>query len=446
LLLRCGVNFPRPTVTLVSERRSLQAFVVVGFVVALGISGRSDRGPRLPLDAEAREYVRLAVALGERDRDSLDFYAGPPELVADIRAHPPPLDSLERSAEAAISRLERSDVAAGQRPRRERLLRELRALIFRVRLLLGERPAYDVESEALFGSAPGPAPDHRFAEVRAHIGALVPGSGRLVDRYAAYDRRFTVPSDRLPAVFARALEECRRRTLAHVHMPSDERVALTFVHNKPWSAYSQYLGGGRSVVSVNGDFGFSVDRVLQAACHEGYPGHHVRNTLVDVRSRGVLPELTVQPLFSPRTFASEGSAMYAPGVAFSDDDRAAFEQAELFPAAGIAGEDAGTYVRVGRLVEELQDVQVQIAKQYLDGALEFARAAAALEDQALMHDTVAMLKYINEYRSYVTAYTVGRQAAGAFVDACAGPGDRDRRWRCFEQLLTADVLDREDVP
>jgi hypothetical protein len=427
------------------QRRSLQAFAAVGFVVALGITGRSDRGPRLPLDADAREYVRLAVALGERDGDSLDFYAGPHELVADIRAHPPSLDSLEHSAEAAISRLESGDVAARQRPRRERLLRELRALIFRVRLLLGERPAYDVESEALFGSAPGPAPDHHFAEIRARIGALVPGSGRLVDRYAAYDRRFTVPSDRLPAVFERALAECRRRTLAHVQLPSDERVTVEFVHNKPWSAYSRYLGDGRSVVSVNSDFRFTVDRVLQAACHEGYPGHHLRNTLIDVRSRGLLPELMVQPLYSPRTLASEGSAMYAPGIAFSDDDRAAFERAQLFPAAGLAGEDAARYVHVGRLVEELQDVQVQIARQYLDGALEFARAATALEEQALMHDTAAMLKYINEYRSYVTAYTVGRQAARAFVDACAGPGDRDRRWTCFEQLLTADISDIQAV-
>jgi plasmid stability protein len=33
------------------------------------------RGPSI--DDEAREYVRLAVALGERDPDSLDFYAGP---------------------------------------------------------------------------------------------------------------------------------------------------------------------------------------------------------------------------------------------------------------------------------------------------------------------------------------------------------------------------------
>jgi hypothetical protein len=310
----------------------------------------------------------------------------------------------------------------------------------RVDVLLGGRPPYDVESRALFGIAPGPSTDRRFAEIRARVDALVPGPGRLVDRYAAYDTRFTVPSDRLQTVFERALAECRRRTLVQVALPADERVTVAFVRNRPWSAYSRYLGGARSVISVNVDFRFTADRLLQVACHEGYPGHHVRNTLMGAwaASRGSLVEYTIQPLFSPQTLIAEGSAMYAIDVAFSDDDRARFEHEQLFPTAGITGEDAVKYVRVARLVEELQDVQVQIARQYLDGALEFARAAAALEEQALMRDTGAMLKYVNEFRSYVTAYTTGRQAVRSFVESCAGSADRDRRWKCFERLLTED--------
>jgi hypothetical protein len=409
-------------------------------VVALGAAARSDHGVRPRLDAAARGYVRLAAALGERDPDSLDFYAGPAALVDDIRRHPPSLESIKRSADTAISDLEHRDVAADQRTRRQWLIRELGALSARVDVLLGARPPYDIESRALFGIAPGPLDDRRLEEIRGRVDALVPGPGRLVDRYAAYDARFTVASDRLRPVFARALAECRRRTLAHVRLPSDERVTVEFVRNRPWSAYSRYLGGAHSIVSVNADFRFTADRLLQTACHEGYPGHHARNTLLGARaaSRGALVEFTIQPLFSPRTLIAEGSAMYAVDVAFSDDDRIRFEREQLFPAAGITGEDAGRYVRVARLVEDLQDAQAQVARQYLDGALEFARAAAALEEQALMHETAAMLKYVNEFRSYVTAYTTGRQAAIAFVERCAGTEDRDRRWRCFERLLTAD--------
>jgi hypothetical protein len=426
--------------------RALAGLAAPGLVVLLGATARSDRGLRPRLEAEAIEYVRLAVALGERDPDSLDFYVGSPELVRDVRADPPPLRSIKRSAEAAISRLAAHRVADGERLRQQQLLHQLAALTARASLLLGDRPPYDVESRALFGVAPGPPADRHFARIRAGIDALIPGPGPLVDRLADYESRFVVPPERLPAVFEQALAECRRRTLENVQLPSDAGVTTEFVGNKPWAAYSRYLGGGRSIVSLNTDFRFTIDRLLETACHEAYPGHHLRNTLVDDILQGRrLPEFTVQPLFSPRTLLAEGSAMYAAALAFSDDERAAFERDQLFPAAGIAG-DAKTYVRVAQLVEELQDVQVHIARQYLDGELEFARASAALEEQALMRDTGAMLKYINEYRTYVTAYTLGRQAAKTFVDACAaGSGDRDRRWKCFERLLTADISDRQDV-
>ena len=54
------------------------------------------------LDDDARQYVRLAVALGERDPDSLDFYAGPADAVADVRRSPPTLTAIRRDAEALL--------------------------------------------------------------------------------------------------------------------------------------------------------------------------------------------------------------------------------------------------------------------------------------------------------------------------------------------------------
>jgi len=404
----------------------------------LGITVRSDGGARPALEAESREYVRLAVALGERDPDSIDFYAGPPELVADVRADPPSLTAIAWSADAAIDRLERARDRAPD-ARRQHLRRELRALRVRASILLGDRPAYDVESASLFGVALPPPEPARFADLRARIAALVPAAaGELVDRYEAYDQRFIIPAGRVPAVFARALAECRNRTLAHLQLPAGEDVAVEYVRNKPWSAYSRYRGRGRSVISLNTDFSFTIDRLLQAACHEGYPGHHVRNVLREAAHPGQL-EYTVQPLFSPETTVAEGSAMYANEIAFSETDRIAVERDQLFPLAGITSEDAGRYVRIARLIDDLQEIEVQIARQYVDGTLEFARAASTLETEALMRNTTATLKYINEFRSYVAAYTAGRRAARRAVESCAAPDRADRLWRCFEQFMTTDI-------
>ena len=59
-------------------------------------------------DPQVREYVRLAVALGERDPDSIDFYYGPLSGSADIRKHPPRLDEIRRSAVELVRRCNRS--------------------------------------------------------------------------------------------------------------------------------------------------------------------------------------------------------------------------------------------------------------------------------------------------------------------------------------------------
>ena len=49
------------------------------------------------------------------------------------------------------------------------------------------------------------------------------------------------------------------------------------------------------------------------------------------------------PLFSPETLVAEGIAEYAMELVFPLEDRAGFAEQELFPLAGIEGEDAKLY-------------------------------------------------------------------------------------------------------
>ena len=60
-----------------------------------------------------------------------------------------------------------------------------------------------------------------------------------------------------------------------------------------------------------------------------------------------------------------------------------------------------------RLVGDLQIVQADVARRYLDGDLEFARAVTELEVAALVPHADALVKYFNQYRSYVITYTLG---------------------------------------
>ena len=392
------------------------------------------------LDDQARQYVRLAVALGERDPDSLDFYAGPEDAVADIRRAPPPLTAIARDAADLSARIRaRHDPDPVEQGRVGTLLRDLAAIGARVDLLGGARPPYDQESLALFGMAPGPVDEPRLQVIRLQIADRVGRGGPLVDRYAAYASRFTVPPDRLPPVMQAALDACRQATLAHVTLPAGEQATLEFVSDQPWSAFSRYLGGAHSVIRINTDFRFTVDQALQVACHEGYPGHHVRNTLTTAGG-GVetgWPERSVQLTFSPESLRSEALATMAADAAFSPSERLRVERDRLLPIAGLPSAGAASHIEVERLVGELQIVQADVARRYLDGQLEFARAAAELEARALVPHAEAQIKYINQFRSYVTTYTAGRSAVKARLDTCAPPGAADAiRWRCYINDIT----------
>jgi hypothetical protein len=392
---------------------------------------------RPPLDDQAHRFVRLAVALGERDPDSLDFYAGPADAVADLRKTPPPLTAIRRDAQQLREELAaRQDAEPAERARVSGLTRDLAAMVARVDLLAGTRLPFQLESLVFFGIAPAPADEAHLDAIRSQIAAAVGGRGRLVDRYAAFAERFLVPSDRLQPVMEAALSACREATLAHVTLPRDEHVQLELVHDKPWSAFSRYLGGARSVIQINTDFRFTIDQALQVACHEGYPGHHTRNTLAAISARR--PERTVQLTFSPESLDSEASAMLAADVAFSSEERLRIARDRLFPIAGLRPDGAASHLEVERLVGELQFVQADIARRYLDGQLEFARAARELEARALVPHAESLVKYINEYRTYITTYTEGRRAVAARLAACTGADASDQnRWRCFETVTSA---------
>jgi hypothetical protein len=81
---------------------------------------------------------------------------------------------------------------------------------------------------------------------------------------------------------------------------------------------------------------------------------------------------------------------------------------------------------VERLVDELQSAEPAIARDFLDGKLEWARAANALEQQVLMASPEQTLKYISEYRTYMITYTLGPGLVAEQV----------HNWRQFEQMIS----------
>ena len=384
------------------------------------------RGPR-PLDAVAGDYVRLALALGERDPDSLDFAVVPDSLRAEMHARYLTLDSIGNQAGALRDELEAAPHADPESGDRAAFLAlQLAALAARTAMLRGRTLPFDAEAEALFATSRLPDRWARQRQaIRAQVLALLPPgdpprgpraeppaaseAARSAERYAAYDRRFLVLPDRLAAVMNAALGACRKQTALHLPLPPGESVELRFVRNQPWSAFSRYRGAAHSTISINLDLPLTVDDVLELACHEGYPGHHVFNTLRDqaLATAAHRPEAAVQTTFSPQSYVSEAAAANAPRLAFSLQERSAVERTLLFPLAGLPTSEPERYVKISSLVRGLASAEPAIVRDYLDDRLEFARAAEALAREALMAHAEPLLLYTNEYRSYMLAYTDG---------------------------------------
>lgn len=393
------------------------------------------------LDEVARDYVRLALEVGERDPGYVDAYYGPPAWAAAAKASPRTVAQLRADAHALRLSAEGVPVTrltAIERQRRTFLIGQLKAAETRMAMIAGQKFTFEDEAEGLFGVRPSLAPLASFDATLAEVDRLVPGDGPLWQRVEAYNDRFTVPPAKLDAVMRAAISECRRRTMAHIALPAAESFELEFVTGKSWSAYNYYKGNSGSLIQVNTDQPMRIDQAIGNGCHEGYPGHHVYNVLLErnlARGRGWI-EFTVYPLYSPQSLIAEGSANFGVDLAFPGQERAAFEAKTLFPLAGFDPAEAPRFVELKRATQKLAGARLAIFRDYLDGRIDRTRAEALIQSYGLTSADRAKqwVDFADQYRSYVINYGVGQDMVEHHVTSAAP--DVDARWREMERILS----------
>ena len=400
-----------------------------------------------PMKTIAERYVKLVLAMGQHDADYVDAYYGPAEWKKEAETRKIPLDEIGSSAQSLIRELGATTAGADEmeRLRHQYLQKQLSALVARVRIVKGERMSFDEESKALYDAVAPTYPESHFQAVLDKLEKRFPGSGPLVARYDAFRRQFVVPSDKVDAVFQAAIKGCRERTVKHFTLPPGETFTVEYVKGKSWSGYNWYQGNYKSLIQVNTDLPIYIDRAVDLACHEGYPGHHVYNALLEkhlVRDRG-WSEFSVYPLFSPQSLIAEGTANFGIDVAFPGQERVQFEKANLFPAAGLDPAKAGSYYEVLELVEQLDYAGNEAARRYLNGKIDRAAAEAWLERYALMprERAAQRVRFMDQYRSYVINYNLGKDMVGKYIESQGGSVAKPAaRWKAFEELLSSPRL------
>ena len=225
----------------------------------------------------------------------------------------------------------------------------------------------------------------------------------------------------------------------------NESFAIEYVTNKAWSGYNWFKGNSHSLIQMNTDLPIFIDRAVDLAAHEGYPGHHVYNALLEqnlLKKNGWM-EFSVYALFSPQSLIAEGTANYGIDVVFTPEERRSFERDVLFRLAGLDASKVEQYYMIHALFMKLAYAGNEAARGYLNGTMTKDEAIQWLIDYALFSRERATqrIKFFENYRSYVINYNLGQDMVKTYIESRGGTAaNPQKRWEEFTELISSPRL------
>lgn len=394
----------------------------------------------------SEEYVKLILNIGMFDPEYVDAYYGsdkfkPPvkDSTADDSAVLTELYEKSGKLLDALDSISNYDADEIHVLRYKYLYKQLLSARTKIFMLRGGKLSFDEESKALYDAVSPEYQTDYFLKIINELEKELPGKGEVGARLIDFMKSFIIPKERLDTVFNAAIAECRKRTLNYIELPRNENFKVEYVTDKPWGGYNWYKGNFFSLIQVNTDLPVYINRAVDLAAHEGYPGHHVYNVMLEsklVKNRGWL-EYTVYPLNSPQSFIAEGSANFGIQMAFPDDSRVRFEKEVLFPLAGLDASKAEKYYRIMKLISRLSYAENEAARNYIDGIWTKEETTDWLKKYSLMSADRAekYFQFILNYRSYVINYNLGEDMVRDYINSKRSE-DPGFRWKLFEKIIS----------
>jgi len=423
----------------------MKNYLLYLLLAGLFISCQQKNNVEEEMNGIAEKYVKTVLEVGLYDPLYVDAYYGPDAWkkdVAVLKQDKLPVEKLLSDISAMKTELDALQIKETDEMmnlRKLYLQKQLIAVQARVKMLNGTKLTFDEESKVLYDAIVPPFEEDYFAEIITELNKLLPGKGNLIDRLSDFQNDFIIPITKLDTVFKAAINESRRRTKQHISLPENENFELEYVTDKAWAGYNWYKGNNFSLIQVNTDFPILIDRAIDIACHEGYPGHHVYNSLLEtnmVKKRGWM-EFSVYPLFSPQSLIAEGSANFGINVVFPRAEKLKFEKEVLFPLAGLDTTSAELYNKVQDLSHELTYARTVAMRNYLDGKWDRETTGKWLEKFALRRANDAIFRFPETYRSYIINYNWGQDLVRNYVERKQGREQNvKKRWDVFTHLIS----------
>jgi hypothetical protein len=400
------------------------------------------------MDDIGRDYLLLALSLGEIEDGFVDSYFGPPQLreQAIARSATPTMivaEAIQLRARVA------DEVSDEQRGRW--LDRQLVAMETIARRVGGETIPYLEEVERCFDAPPEPTPPEAYARLREQLDELLPQGGTLRERLDGRDARLTIPTDRVPAILDFVTAEVRALCAQHFPIPAGETLEIRLVTDQPWAAYNWYDGGLRSRIEFNTDLPTRAHQLVGTLGHETFPGHHLEHAWKEqrlVREQG-RAEASIQLINTPEAYISEGLAEVGPRL-LVDGPRWQELLIAICDRAGIdmSPEDAAREWQVTQALRALRGSGGDAALQLHVGGRTREEVVRFLVDDALSAPDRAekSIDFITHplWRTYVFCYAGGERLLGAWCAAAGEPAaQRDRYFRLLNEQLTPSGIAEE---
>lgn len=427
------------------KKMKLRYFILSAMALAGCAKQDKTDSPDIRMKEISTQYVKLGLHIGQYDRDFVDAYYGPDSLKPTTAVLPNfPKDSIIKEISALQIELEAIEKGSSdERVKRRALWIKSQLIAFeeRVRIFSGETRSFDEESKRLFDAVAPTYEQPYFENIIQSLDKVLPGSGPIETRFELLSRRFVIPGDKIDTVFQTAIAEARKRTLAHYTLPESESFELEYVKDKPWSGYNWYQGKYKSKIQINISQPIFIERALDLACHEGYPGHHVYNTLLEknlYNDKGYT-EIALYPLFSPQSLIAEGSANYGISMAFPESQQKLYCKEVLMPLAGMDTTGADQYFKALELKSRLNYARNEVARGVLNGKMNDEEAMKWLIKYTMLTETAAVnsLNFIKKYRSYVINYNFGQDLIKHHIESKLTDSSTEAdRWKAFEELLS----------
>ena len=435
------------------EGKEVNRIIVLLFFILLIVSCGEKKNQKqlgdleLKMNSIAEGYVKLVLEVGKYDPMYVDAYYGPTEWKPkeeNLQLDSTAFNELVSTADSLLNELEllsEYNATELETLRYRYLYKQLFAVKARIIILNGSILPLRLESRALYDVTPTIESEDSLKKIIDELDNILPGTGDITDRIIAFKKDFVIPKNKIAKVFDVAVNECRSRTATYISLPAGENFKAEYVTNKPWGAYNWYKGNLFSVIQIATDFPVYIDGAVGLAAHEGYPGHHVYNILLEqnlVKDKGWI-EYTVYPLYSPQSLIAEGTAVVGEELIFPGDERMFFEKEVLCPLAGISTKNADLYYQVLSLQKKLDGAGVLAARNYLNDEWTKEETVIWLQKFQLRTKERAekYLSFIETYRSYVVTYNMGKIIIEEYLDKNGGTKDNlAKRCEIFSKLIS----------